>query len=501
MLTFSSSCERCKRHKIRCDRAAPCTNCARMKRKVACEYKPSTRLYRSGDVTPQSPRPEEETTQLTLTAQPELLQAIPQASLLHPENMLSLSRDLFMNRSPDLPSPWPHWTAYASEQVPQPSIMRTAFNDFHTLAVSVTKRLMQAAIAQATSRLRSQRRRTKKGVMPFVKTRDVLSAIDILGMKRDGRSRWTGVARRCNVRVFDEQRTTRFKVKQREMSWDQAEQILGLYDAVSGPPVADPIPDEYTADSDPHSEAAFKRRAARAGTPLPMENLSLTMSGSASDSVFVVFDDEEVEDSSRDEEGSERPTSAEPGDIFPESLREKQNLEQFDQEASRQEEQVLCSRLELTIETKIRSPSIDGSGTDDQQRLVNNVDDWRSWTEYRAEWEEHETPVPASSFLDDKIPPATLAAYRRDVDSDASSNISGSPQPSRRTQHAAVELRAQNPRSYAAMRSDAYGLRDDASTFDEYEVDATDANAPTQSIEDDDSMQSTNSRDAMEWER
>ena len=207
-----------------------------MKKKVVCEYKPSKRTPLSVDSTPQPSELEQASGNASQSAaqlQPQILHAIPEADILHAENMLLLSKDLFMNRSPDIPSPWPHWSAYASEQVPEPSVMRTCFNDFHALAVSVTKRLMQTAIIQATSRLRSQRRRSKKSVMPFVRTRDVLSAIDVLGMKRNGRSRWTGVARRCNVRVIDEQRTTRFKVKQREISWDQAEQILGLYDAVT----------------------------------------------------------------------------------------------------------------------------------------------------------------------------------------------------------------------------------------------------------------------------
>lgn len=137
-----------------------------MKKKVECKYTPSTRNYSSVDVTSQASKVEEmedDAAQPAILARPAILQAIPEASLLHAENMLALSKNLFMNRSPDIPSPWPHWSTYASEQVPEPSILRTAFNDLHTLAVSVTKRLMQTAVMQATSRLRSQRRRTKKG--------------------------------------------------------------------------------------------------------------------------------------------------------------------------------------------------------------------------------------------------------------------------------------------------------------------------------------------------
>src|SRR3712207_2524874 len=103
-----SSCVRCQHRKIRCDRKVPCTNCARMKEEVVCEYKPSKRNNQSVDLTPQTPKAEEaeaDTAEPDVATSPQILQAIPQASLLHPENMLALSRDLFMNRSPDIPSP------------------------------------------------------------------------------------------------------------------------------------------------------------------------------------------------------------------------------------------------------------------------------------------------------------------------------------------------------------------------------------------------------------
>lgn len=388
--------------------------------------------------------------------------------------------------------------------------MRTAFNDFNTLAVSVTKRLMQAAITQATSRLRSQRRRTKKGVMPLVKTRDVLSAIDVLGLKRNGRSRWTGVARRCNVRVFDEQRTTKFKVTRREMSWDQAEQILGLYDAVSGSTPSNDLLGTPAVDSE--DEAAFKRRAIRAGTPLPMERLSLSspesdvgLQDAESDSAIDEPEyEEEEEEVSRDvdRETPERPTSTEPEDAAQEDVRERQTLEQFDQEARRQEEQALCSRLDMTMDKKDDSPSADESEDDDRQRLFNPVDDWRSWTEYHAEWEEHENPVPMASFIANQKPRATPAAHPRHLDSDASSTGSGSPRQSRRKRPAVIELQAQNPRSYAAIQGDIYSPLDDSHLSDvSPSDDEVNADIPTQSIEVGGPAQRPISQDAMDWER
>jgi RNA polymerase I-specific transcription initiation factor RRN5 len=147
-----------------------------------------------------------------------ILLAVPEATLLQPKMMLTLSKDIFMNRSAGFPSHWPHWSHYTSELATEPSIYRTAFNDFHRLVISVTKRMVQTAIIQATSRLRAQRLRGKKGLLPFVKTRDVYTAIDVLGMKRNGSERWRGVARRCGLKVFSSKTTPKGK-RRREVPW------------------------------------------------------------------------------------------------------------------------------------------------------------------------------------------------------------------------------------------------------------------------------------------
>ena len=487
-----------------------------MKKNVACEYQPSKQNTFSVHLAPQPPK-DEEVKELVphpaASTQPQILQAIPQASLLHAENMLTLSKDLFMNRSPDLPSPWPHWSAYASDQVPEPSVMRTAFNDLHTLAVSLTKRLMQTAIVQATSRLRSQRRRTKKGVMPFVKTRDVFSAIDVLGLKRNGRSRWTGVARRCNVRVFDEQRTTRFKIKQREISWDQAEQILGLYDAVTAQPAGDLDANGPAADSE--DEKVFKQKAARHGTPLPIDHLSLSNSDSNVGTEDDAADSDSASDGSEEEltdtverqirDSSDRVTNVGSGEATEDHVRQHQTLEEFDQEASRQEEEALCSRLGFTTASKSKSPdhgTTEDDADDVYETLVIDADDWRKWTEYHATWEEYQTPVPTTRFVANQKSRTAPSAVRASVDSDASSTASQSPQQSRQKRTGAVELQPQNPRDYAAMQNDAYGIHNEAPNSDlSGSDDDVDADVPAQSIEDARTAYNAEFQDGMDWER
>ncbi|KAF2998948.1 hypothetical protein E8E13_006741 [Curvularia kusanoi] len=508
---IAGSCERCKRQKIRCDRKIPCTNCARMKKQVVCEYKPSKRTPLSVDPTPQPSESRQAAESVPLPAteiQPQILQAIPQASLLHAQNMLLLSRDLFMNRSPEIPSPWPHWSVYASEQVPEPSIIRTCFNDFHALAVSVTKRLMQTAIIQATSRLRSQRRRSKKGVMPFVKTRDVLSAIDVLGLKRNGRSRWTGVARRCSVRVVDEQRTTRFRIKQREISWDQAEQILGLYDAVT----TNSGLQSMASATDSENEEGFRRRAARHGTPLPMEQLSLSKFESdlesdiesgdiadESDSMPSDGTDEELQDAV-EEDVTDRSSSLEPEDAAQLQPRRKQTLEQFDQEARRQEEEALSTRLGFTV--AVKDEKLDGYAFEDDcgdapEPLLTTADDWRDWTEYRATWEQYPTAVPLAKFIANQKPLPQPPTTRTALGSDSST----AEQRHRKTASGTIELKPQNPQDYAAMLGSAYGAYNNVTTDESSGTESdVEPDVPAQSIEDTGAERDSGGYNAMDWE-
>ncbi|KAJ4357020.1 hypothetical protein N0V95_002826 [Ascochyta clinopodiicola] len=519
---IAGSCVRCKLHKIRCDRKVPCGNCARMKKNVVCQYKSSKQNTSLTDLNLQTPNVEgaqEPSAQLVVSADPQILRDIPQAGLLHAENMLSLSRDLFMNRSPDIPSPWPHWSAYASEQVPEPSILRTAFNDFNSLAVSVTKRLIQTAIMQATSRLRSQRRRTKKSVMPFVKTRDVLSAIDVLGLKRNGRSRWTGVARRCNVRVFDEQRTTRFKIKQREISWEEAEQILGLYDAVAAPSANDAHASGPATDTE--GDEAFKQHATRSGTPLPMEHLSLSNSDSNMDVQNVGSEsDSALSDEMKEDlpQHLRHPTLGSLdrdafGEAVQEHVQEVQSLEHFDQEASRREEEVLCNLLGFSPHVKRKSPAGDTSedeNTSDEENITTSADDWRKWTEYQATWEQFHTPVPSARFIVNQKPrkaspnvhPRRLgnAGDASAEESDASSTSQVAQRPSRKTT-GVVELRARDPRAYAAMQSNAFGYPDDSLRSDPSGLDDhSDADVPAQSVENTEFARNPHFQDAMDWE-
>ncbi|CAO2653490.1 Nn.00g029010.m01.CDS01 [Neocucurbitaria sp. VM-36] len=430
----------------------------------------------------------------------DLLETIPEAHLLQPAIMLKLSKSLFMNRSPTIPSPWPHWSEYTSELAEEPAIYRSAFNDFHTLAISVTKRLAQTALIQATSRLRSQRQRYRKGVLPLVKRRDVLSAIDILGMKRNGKERWRGVARRCSVRVYDQDGK-----QKKEVSWDDVERAMRSTEASTEPLTTD-------AETSGNDTETFNYRAARSGTPLPMEQLAI------SDSDEDVDLDDEFNDSMSESEGSlldenqtpisrcitqprdpsGRYTSAPPATTSREGHRDLHTLEQFDQEASRQEEQTLWEMLELEApikqdETK-NDEHDDEEGLADSGNIITDPDGWRNWTEFHAEWEEFRKAVPAAKFdvPDNPDKPASAAQVKSSkarasgVDTDTSTR--GNSRRHKRQTSGGIELQARSTRAYAALQEKASEPNHQHRSSDDGWLEDSDSDAsadvPTQSIED-----------------
>jgi len=129
--------------------------------------------------------------------------------LLKASTLLQLSRTLFMN-STDPSSNW-HTLAEAetnpaSALALQPSIRRTALDDFHNLVVSLTRRLMQVSIFQALSRLRAS---SDPRVQPNVHGFDVVAARETIGLRAGGPEYWVRAVERCGVEVYADARKYR----------------------------------------------------------------------------------------------------------------------------------------------------------------------------------------------------------------------------------------------------------------------------------------------------
>lgn len=328
----------------------------------------------------------------------QILQDIPEANLLNVSKLLYLASTIFMNGS-DHPSSWgPHWSTLSSSIAREPSLYRTALMDFHTLVLSLIKRLVQTCIIQATSRIRSQGWRPVRNPHLTVKTDDALAAIDLLHLPRNGRERWRRAARRCGLRVvFDGIKTK--KERKREIGWDEAEDILGAYLKSSEDVATD---GETPRLSSAPEDENFKARATRSGTPLPPkasmlstpsddeEEANTDYEGNISDASSSRMTEASI--SSSDSVGSSRSTP----NTGP------QTLEEFDYEASKQEELRLWKILGVSSPFK-KFVSLEIEEDEHERETVvldkwSRGNDWRDWTDYRAPWETFRVPVPFSAF-------------------------------------------------------------------------------------------------------
>jgi hypothetical protein len=432
---------------------------------------------------------------------PQILQDIPEANLLIPSTMLQLSTELFMNGSPNPPSPYPHWSTLVSPLASKPSIYRTALIDFHTLVLSLTKRLVQASIIQASSRIRSQGWRIKKGVNPLVKKRDVYTAMDMLRMPRDARERWRRVARRCGLRVIE----GRWEKNQREVPWKEVEEIPGSRNSQE-PTTTD---DEATPGTD-HND--FKARAAREGTPLPSPGVSHTVSDDdeESDGQYLSGDSGAGSPhingtSSSASESAESPLDADEIEL--------QYLESFDQHASREEELRLFDVLGTPPPFIATSTAKAEDGLEQLNlaggRTRKRDDDWRDWTEYRAEWEEFDEPVPMAAFEGNrKSPsPAPLPSIEHSsaeglADSGLSSDTEGlrGRRRSKRRKVVETEIPIRGARAYAALRERLSGSEDrNSDAGSSADVDAK-VVPSIESTSMEESRQAWPSADEMDWD-
>ncbi|KAI1409355.1 hypothetical protein F5Y13DRAFT_203539 [Hypoxylon sp. FL1857] len=96
-----------------------------------------------------------------------------------------------------------NWRSVAEER---PAVRATALADFYSLAVSVTRRLVSAALFVAGSRVRAKQAVDRRGrISAIVKTKDVQAAVASVGMKENSREFWARAARRLRLDVYGDE--------------------------------------------------------------------------------------------------------------------------------------------------------------------------------------------------------------------------------------------------------------------------------------------------------
>lgn len=141
------------------------------------------------------------------------------ANLFNVPSWLRLSDRVFMNAS-FAENNW----RYVDEE--PPSVRSTAFVDFHNLAVSVTRRIVSTTLFFAASRIEAKAGADSR-TRSLVKRRDVVAAVESLGMARDSEDFWAKCARRLKLDVYDDDEPVSDEDGPSLLSFDEVEDRLG----------------------------------------------------------------------------------------------------------------------------------------------------------------------------------------------------------------------------------------------------------------------------------
>lgn len=312
----------------------------------------------------------------------EVRNVLPAAELLNLGRFLQLSKRFFMNSGVMSNN----YRAYTERRKKVPTIMYTAFSDIHTLAISVTKRLIQSAIFISLSRLKAER--SYSAPSRSVKRADVLAALDILQMKRDANVFWIGMARRHQLIVHDRpggQYDT-------EMAYDEVEKSLNAEDPRRHYQVDQIETDENhnsgnTSQNTQRNQGSYESYSSSSGF---MEDDS--DSNSSPNSLPTL----EAQSSETDAESLASHTPNSKPSPSPSKRQDREAheqlhddyLEALDQKASQEEEHRLWEILGKTEEDKVDLAEFDVLKAPlPPARAKEDLVDWRDWTAYGGEWE------------------------------------------------------------------------------------------------------------------
>ncbi|CAF9941185.1 MAG: hypothetical protein ALECFALPRED_009025 [Alectoria fallacina] len=325
----------------------------------------------------------------------EVSQQIPAAMLLNLMNFLALSQRFFMNSviAED------NWRSYTANKHNSPSIMYTAFSDFHALSISITQRLVQSSLFFAMSRLRAMSASGHYAPRSQVRRGDVMAALNVLGMKIDSKAFWARVARKCKLRVYDKVRHR--QVFGKRYSYVEVERIL------SPSMISDPDDPEITV-KDANTLTSRKGRT------------STEFSASASES-SISWDSRSIEADGPSALPNNEDLSAALLDPTCKQDHKQEGHDQLqdayaealDQQANRNEERRLWEMLgenpiEMMEPEDVKLPK----GPFPNRKVKDELDDWRDWVDYDGDWETHEIPVFGSCYTNNR-------GFKKDVDSAA----------------------------------------------------------------------------------
>ncbi|CAL3965433.1 hypothetical protein PZA11_001820 [Diplocarpon coronariae] len=320
-------------------------------------------------------------------------EVLPAANLLHLRTWLELSRQIFMN--PAAPRDEDNWEIIA-EPGERPAVRATAFEDFHSLTVSITKRIVSTVLYCTMSRLRARSSKTTKH--SEITVGDVEAALNILGMRTSSNEFWIGCAKRCNLQIIDDGSTmTHTEVEEalREELFETARSRSCSVTRYDQARVTSWNEDVYSSPSE----------------------MDIESTDSESEYIHLLGSDEGFM-SSPSESSSLNDAPALKRKIHPadaeEAAAEAQDAhtEAFDMHASQVEEIRLWNMLNQSAPFEFSAePVVDQAPRPPQDFMVER-ENWRTHFDYVSEWEVMETPVREEEFLRNRMRRSRLVKGR-----------------------------------------------------------------------------------------
>lgn len=293
---------------------------------------------------------------------------LPFAQLFHLGRWLRLSERFFMNSS----IPGGNWTFV--DHAP-PSVWATAFDDFYSLVVSITRRLVQTTLFISMSRIRA-----KKELFPamrdIVRKGDAEAAVVSLGMPLNAQQFWLKSARRLRLNVYRGLSDQGEESDEEPMTYDQVESCLSEGDedklAEASTPEQEALPDrDHGGDSSDDS---------REDHVSPEDQERRDISREANELLWYSAAD--LQDFRGARRALERSIAVERG--------QEEQAERRDEYASYQAEvgmwDVLQRKPPMEIPRK-QEPGPLKRASVDVESIYPRKRDWTSQLKYRSEWE------------------------------------------------------------------------------------------------------------------
>ncbi|KAF1345241.1 hypothetical protein BDV97DRAFT_360685 [Delphinella strobiligena] len=327
---------------------------------------------------------------------------VPAAGLLNLPKWLEISKH-FMWQSQEGSE---NWTDFVTSEDHTPSMYNTAFQDFHNLTVSLTRRLIQATIFQTQCRLRAKDRKRPSAKVYFA---DVRAAARVLGVKTDRKRFWGTMPRRhgINVYVRKDKRAKKESIESSpgrphyrrlyHMSYDEVEAALGVGSK------EDALPDEDASETveddsgllDTYDDSDVWTEVSIDSNDLQAQVGEIDSDDDAPD--YGTFQPSDHEGSSQTHRARRMGTRNDTRTL------EKQldiQADTFDRQSSAIEEAQLWSLLGLAQPTQIKHEDKNVLTTLPMKRKTKSeLHDWRDGISYEAEWERDTGLASQSEFL------------------------------------------------------------------------------------------------------